>query len=64
MDTNTKTTLYTRDEIAEILRVSRGFLDHAADDGPPFYRIGRAIRYDLQQVMMWLDAQSYPRLDA
>lgn len=47
---------YTRGEIAKILRVSRGFLDHAAmrGEGPPFYRVGRSIRYDRIQVVEWL----------
>jgi hypothetical protein len=50
---------YTRGEIATILRVSRGFLDHAAlkGEGPPFFRIGRSIRYDRNQVIEWLRTQ-------
>jgi predicted DNA-binding transcriptional regulator AlpA len=50
---------YTRDEIAKALRVSRGFLDHAAlkGEGPPFFRIGRSIRYDRNQVIEWLRTQ-------
>jgi len=50
---------YTRNEIAKALRVSRGFLDHQAlrGEGPPFFRIGRSIRYDRNQVIDWLRTQ-------
>lgn len=52
--------LYTRDEVAELLRVSRGFLDHAAlrGDGPPFFKIGNAIRYNKAVVVAWLKAKA------
>ena len=53
--------LITRDEVAEILRVTRSYLDSAAlrGDGPPFFRVGRAIRYDRQRVADWLISQTY-----
>jgi excisionase family DNA binding protein len=56
LEMNQSIQFYTRDEIAKALRVSRGFLDHAAlkGEGPPFYRIGRSIRYDRMQVIEWL----------
>ena len=52
-------TLATRSELAQLLRVNRSYLDHAAcrGDGPPFYRVGRAIRYDVAAVAAWLAGQ-------
>jgi len=53
--------LLSRDEIAQVLRVPRSSLDNAAvrGKGPPFYRVGRCIRYDRKQVAEWLQAQTY-----
>lgn len=53
--------LLTRDEVAEKLRVTRSYLDSAATrgKGPPYLRVGRAIRYDPVQVARWLEAQTY-----
>jgi predicted DNA-binding transcriptional regulator AlpA len=53
--------LITRDEIATILKVTRSYLDSAAvrGKGPPYFRIGRAIRYDRQCVADWLKSQTY-----
>jgi excisionase family DNA binding protein len=53
--------LITRDEIANILRVTRSYLDSAAlkGKGPPFFRVGRSIRYDRAIVAEWLANQRY-----
>lgn len=52
--------LATRAEVATLLRVNRSYLDHAAlnGDGPPFFKVGRAVRYDMAAVAEWLLAQS------
>lgn len=53
--------LLTRSQLAKYLRVSAGYLAHAAirGEGPPFLRVGaRAIRYDLVAVRAWLDEQT------
>lgn len=49
---------FTRDELAKKLRVSRQFLDALGDKGPPFFRIGRAIRYDACAVSAWIIDQA------
>lgn len=51
--------ILTRNEMARLLKVTRNFLDHISTrgDGPPFYRIGRAIRYDKSLVEAWLAEQ-------
>lgn len=56
-----KDDILTRDEVAEFLRVTRGFLDHLSirGDGPRFFRVGRAIRYYRADVTRWLEAQTY-----
>jgi hypothetical protein len=53
--------LITRDDLADILKVTRSYLDSAAvrGKGPPFFRVGRAIRYDRQCVADWLKQQTY-----
>jgi predicted DNA-binding transcriptional regulator AlpA len=52
--------LLTRDEVAEILRVRRSSLDSSAmhGEGPPYFRIGRSIRYDRATVAEWLVNQT------
>lgn len=58
---NLSRALITRDEIAKILRVTRSYLDSAAlvGKGPPYFRVGRSIRYDRQCVADWLTSQTY-----
>lgn len=53
--------LLTRPQLAEYLRVSAGYLAHAAirGEGPPYLRVGaRAVRYDLVAVRAWLADQT------
>ena len=50
--------LLTTDELSEILRVSRRWIQqHVADAGLPHYRLGparRLIRYRLPKVLEWV----------
>ncbi|OYV63752.1 MAG: hypothetical protein B7X01_00020 [Acidiphilium sp. 21-62-4] len=48
----------TRDNLSQILGIARSTLDNAAARGygPPFYRVGRLIRYDATEVQAWIDA--------
>lgn len=48
------TDLLTRDEAAEYLRVTRSYLAHAGEAGPPYVQIGRLIRYRLADIQHWL----------
>ena len=54
----TQTNWITRDDLSRILGISRSTLDNAAARGygPPFYRVGRLIRYDATEVQAWIDA--------
>lgn len=54
----TQTNWLTRDDLSRILRISRSTLDNAAARGygPPFYRVGRLIRYDATEVQAWINA--------
>jgi predicted DNA-binding transcriptional regulator AlpA len=49
--------LLTRAEVAAWLGVTRQFLDsiRSRRGAPPFLRIERAIRYDRQAVLAWLE---------
>lgn len=54
----TQTNWITRGDLSRILGISRSTLDNAAARGygPPFYRVGRLIRYDATEVQAWIDA--------
>jgi predicted DNA-binding transcriptional regulator AlpA len=58
--------LLTRAEVANWLGVTRQYLDATGSrrGSPPFIRIGRAIRYDRQGVMAWLDRHASAPLAA
>jgi hypothetical protein len=44
---------------AEILKISPSFLNKARvyGDGPPFVKIGKAVRYRVSGLFSWADAQ-------
>jgi predicted DNA-binding transcriptional regulator AlpA len=46
-------------EVAEFLKVSLSWLAkaRAANDGPPFVRIGRCIRYSKAALLRWLKSR-------
>lgn len=46
--------IMTRDEAAKYLRVTRSYLDTAGAKGPPFFRVGRLIRYRKIDIEQWL----------
>ena len=52
--------LLARAEVANLLGVTRHWLDAigSRQDAPPYFRLGRAIRYDPQAVKAWLDRRS------
>lgn len=49
----------TREEVAAYLRVSIPTLARWAMDreGPPFYRLGRAVRYQREELLKWVATQ-------
>jgi excisionase family DNA binding protein len=51
--------VYTDSELAPLLGVKRTTLQQwrCRGEGPPFYRVGRAIRYRPAEVQAWLDAR-------
>jgi len=63
---NTETRLLTPKDAAKYIGMSAGFLAVARCHGnlsnrtpaPPFIRIGRTIRYDLQELDEWIDARA------
>lgn len=48
----------TSKEVAKLLRMTTGRLEHARIEGkgPPYYRLGRAIRYDRADLDRWIAA--------
>ena len=58
-DTNGADRLITPNEAAHRLRVSHSWLAKARvrGDGPPFLKIGRAIRYSETALARWLRSQ-------
>lgn len=51
--------LLTPDEAAEVLKVSVSWLAKARmrGDGPPYIRIGRAIRYSETALIQWMKSR-------
>jgi predicted DNA-binding transcriptional regulator AlpA len=46
-------------EVAELLKVSQSFLakGRMRDDGPPYHKVGRAVRYTRSEVLAWLKSR-------
>jgi len=49
----------TEEELAKHLGVSRSFLRNARwrGEGPPYFKVGRYVRYDMGDVKGWVDQQ-------
>jgi hypothetical protein len=58
--TATEDELVTEVEIADFLKLSTRTLQswRINNDGPPFVRVGRAIRYRLRDVVRWIEART------
>jgi excisionase family DNA binding protein len=53
--------LVDRKELARLLMVSPSFVSKLkSDEGLPFYKIGRATRYKLSEVMVFLERRARP----
>lgn len=56
---STEIDLMTEKEVADLLRVSvstvRGW--RRADEGPPWFRVGRVPRYQREEVIQFLEEQ-------
>lgn len=52
--------LLTESQLCEWLRVSRSTLYRQRERGLPHTRIGGQVRYDLEQVLEWLERQKHP----
>ena len=52
--------ILTEVEIADFLKLSTRTLQawRVKKDGPPFIRVGRAIRYRLRDVVRWIEART------
>lgn len=55
-----KVQLYTREEVAEMLRLSVRTLDRLRKrgDGPPYIALGRHIRYEASLLDDWIKARA------
>lgn len=54
--------LLKQSEVSEIIRKSEAWLERArwsGIGGPAFIKIGRSVRYSLQDVLTWLDQQPH-----
>jgi len=52
--------LATAEEVAEYRQTTPAALaqERYRGDGPPYHRLGRAIRYDWAEVMAWVKANT------
>ncbi len=59
METWTKNTLLSVKELAPALNISVVTLNkmRCQGDGPPYFTIGRSVRYRWGEVQAWLEAQ-------
>lgn len=59
MQENDADKLLTRAEVEARFGLSRRFLEVAAvkGDGPTMVRLGRAVRYRVQDVRLWIEAR-------
>jgi excisionase family DNA binding protein len=57
--------LLTMDQLAERLGVTPRHVRRLVDERRvPFLRVGRFIRFDPEQIAVWLDTNRVPRLHA
>ena len=52
--------LGTEAEVSKIIRVSGACLRHwrSVGRGPPWFKLGRLVRYDLGELRKWIERQS------
>jgi excisionase family DNA binding protein len=52
-------TYLTTNELAERLSLSRGTLQNwrVTNNGPPFKKLGKVVRYKLADVLRWLEGK-------
>lgn len=46
--------MVTSEELQQIYKISRSTIDRWRKDGMPFEKIGRGVRFDLDQVKDWI----------
>lgn len=49
--------IFTKDELADYLRITVRMVDKLRSEGMPFFRIGKLIRFKKDEVMKWLEDQ-------
>ena len=49
--------LLTTIELSQVLNVSRQSIYKWRKDGMPFYKIGKAVRFDLEEIKEWLQTK-------
>ena len=52
-----KNELLTTIELAEVLNVSRQTIFNWRKEGMPFYKINKAVRFDLVEIKEWLQTK-------
>lgn len=53
-------TLVTKRDLAARLSLSVSMVNKMMDQGLPYVKFGRAVRFDLVKVTAWLNERSYP----
>ncbi len=53
--------LVTKDQLSERLAISVSYINKLmVDDGLPYFKIGRAVRYQTSEVLVWLKRRKRP----
>jgi len=50
--------MLTKNEIAELLQVSRATIDRLREKGMPSHKIGKQVRFDENEVKEWVKKQN------
>lgn len=50
--------LVTREELSDILQLSKSTVSKLMNEGLPYLKIGRSVRYQVDKVLAWLQRRS------
>ena len=50
--------LYTTQEVADMLKVHFNTIHNFRKEGMPFKKIGSSVRFDIDEVMEWIESKN------
>lgn len=46
--------ILTKQQLAELLQVTERTIDRLREEGMPFFKVGKVIRFEREEVLKWL----------